>query len=80
MFTPAAVEAGSQEVGKRKREDDMAALEAAVTSSNVSTTRLPGFVSGGTVQPDQRQEPQEDAADGTLSCISSAALFSPFLD
>lgn len=75
MFTPAAVEAGSQEVGKRKREDDMAALEAAVTSSNVSTTRLPGFVSGGTVQPDQRQEPQEDAADGThplLPCLVSS--------
>jgi hypothetical protein len=41
-------------VGKRKREDDMAALEAAVAASSVSATRLPGFVSGGTVQPDQR--------------------------
>ncbi len=43
--------------GKRKREgeDDMAALEAAVAG-----TRLQGFVSGGTVQPDQRT--QEEAA------------------
>lgn len=55
----AAVEAGSQDVGKRKRDDDMAALEAAVSAS--VHTRLPGFVSGGTVQPDQRTQDAPDA-------------------
>ena len=58
--------------GKRKREgeDDMAALEAAVAG-----TRLQGFVSGGTVQPDQRtQEEAAAAAAGApgTSCSSPA--------
>ena len=48
-----------EESGKRKREDgdDMAALEAAVIG-----TRLQGFVSGGTVQPDQRTQDEAAAA------------------
>ncbi len=57
------MEAGSQEVGKRKREDDMTALEAAVTAtSDITGTRLPGFVSAGVVQPDQRQHPPDAEA------------------
>ena len=53
--------------GKRKREgeDDMAALEAAVAG-----TRLQGFVSGGTVQPDQRT--QEEAAAAAAGAPGTA--------
>ncbi len=61
------MEAGSQEVGKRKREDDMAALEAAVTH-----TRLPGFVSGGTVQPD-RSAAEAEANGGAAADTQAAA-------
>ena len=50
-------------MGKRKRDDDMAALEAAVTH-----TRLPGFVSGGTVQPDQAAHDAPDA-NGTAAAM-----------
>lgn len=48
-----------EDSGKRKREegDDMVALEAAVAG-----TRLQGFVSGGTVQPDQRTQDEAAAA------------------
>ena len=48
--SPGTVEAGSEEVGKRKR-DEMAELEAdldAATAQPVS--RLPGFVSAGVIQ------------------------------
>ena len=53
------LDCAEEETGKRKREegDDMAALEAAVTG-----TRLQGFVSGGTVQPDQRTQDEAAAA------------------
>ena len=66
------MEAGSQDVGKRKRDDDMAALEAAVTH-----TRLPGFVSGGTVQPDQRPHDPPDAngsPDGTAAAPAGVCV------
>ncbi|CAK0786535.1 hypothetical protein CVIRNUC_009748 [Coccomyxa viridis] len=55
--------------GKRKREgeDDMAALEAAVAG-----TRLQGFVSGGTVQPDQRT--QEEAAAAAAGAPAPAVV------
>ena len=66
MHYRTGVEAGSQEVGKRKREDDMAALEAAVTH-----TRLPGFVSGGTVQPD-RSAAEADANGGAADTQAAA--------
>ncbi len=61
-----------EESGKRKREDgdDMAALEAAVTG-----TRLQGFVSGGTVQPDQRTQDEAAAAVGPgAECTKSLPL------
>ena len=60
-----------EEGGKRKRgEDEMAALEAEM----VTGTRLPGFVSGGTVQPDQRALQEGTGADapaapGEFYCI-----------
>ena len=55
------LDCAEEESGKRKREDgdDMAALEAAVTG-----TRLQGFVSGGTVQPDKRTQDEAAAAAG----------------
>ena len=61
--------------GKRKREgeDDMAALEVAVAG-----TRLQGFVSGGTVQPDQRtqEEAAAAAAGAHKTAVSSPACSS----
>lgn len=59
-------DAGAQDVGKRKREgeDDMASLEAAVMG-----TRLQGFVSGGTVQPDQRTQDEGAAAAAGLCLV-----------
>ena len=58
-----ALRAG-EEGGKRKREgDEMEALEAQVTGTN-----LPGFVSAGIVQPDQRA-----AQAGTAAADASAA-------
>ena len=58
---PNARNCAEEDSGKRKREegDDMAALEAAVAG-----TRLQGFVSGGTVQPDQRTQDEAAAAAG----------------
>lgn len=50
------VEAG---VGKRKREDEMAALEEELAA--LPGTRLPGFVSAGTIQPDRTAQPAEGA-------------------
>ena len=60
--------------GKRKREgeDDMAALEAAVAG-----TRLQGFVSGGTVQPDQRT--QEEACSRCGRCAWDVVLLTCLL-
>ena len=62
----AGANAGAQDVGKRKREgeDDMASLEAAVMG-----TRLQGFVSGGTVQPDQRTQDEGAAATAGLCLV-----------
>ena len=53
-------------------EDDMAALEAAVAG-----TRLQGFVSGGTVQPDQRT--QEEAAAAAAGAAWDGVLLNCML-
>ena len=63
-----------EEGGKRKRgEDEMAALEAEVTG-----TRLPGFVSGGTVQPDQRTQ-EGTPADAPAAPGECFPLYMQFL-
>ncbi|CAL8465590.1 g5126 [Coccomyxa elongata] len=58
-----------EEGGKRKREgDDMEALEAQVTGTN-----LPGFVSAGVVQPDQRAAQAGTAADDASAAPGAGA-------
>ena len=58
-----------EEGGKRKREgDEMEALEAQVTGTN-----LPGFVSAGIVQPDQRAAQAGTAADDVSAATGALA-------
>ncbi len=72
---PAGADAGAQDMGKRKREgeDDMASLEAAVMG-----TRLQGFVSGGTVQPDQRTQDEGAVAAAGLCRLLQQSVLSPW--